>query len=192
MKKVEQALTKAAFHGVPKDGELLLLNGRVLVCDTLQVDGEKFPKEGTFVKMIEKLRHNVVATANDGLIVLSENGKERVTYAPTRVDVFLAKVNSQIITPRYANQGPTYDTVLHVVSARDDLYLRVSGGKAGHYLLNHAADLPVVDVLGIADTEFAGSEYDFADAINKRGYGSMVAGTELAFLDNNFASNLRV
>lgn len=179
MKQVKEALTQPAFRTLPEDG-VAALNGRTLFTTQL-INGEvSLPARGSFTSIIGALSTGITLTVEGNQIILKGNGKTRLTVTPTAVDVFLARIKAQEYS--FSQTAPIYLTFLHLTGDNFDFYVRVSGGRAGMYLVAHPQQLPVHDVLGIKRIVAGATEPELAKAINDYGYEKLVEGTEVAFL----------
>ena len=185
MEKVKEALTQPAIRTLPKDG-IAALNGRTLFTTQLINGDVSLPARGSFTSVIGALSTGITLAVEGNQITLKGNGKPWMTLAPTTVDVFLARIKAQEYS--FSQTAPIYLTFLHLVGADFDFYTRVSGGRAGKYLIEHPQQLPVHDVLGIKEIDTGDTEPELAKAINDYGYEKLVKGTEVAFLaEDNIA-----
>ena len=80
---------------------------------------------------------------------------------------------------------PFFYSILHLIAAGSDFYLRIPGAKAARYLLDHPNGLPIRDVLNIKQIPYHESEIELTKAINAFGYSKLIANTELAFFDDD-------
>ncbi|WP_125708564.1 hypothetical protein [Lacticaseibacillus porcinae] len=182
MKNVKEALTKPAFRGLPKDG-LTALSGRTLFTIQLVNGDHTFPSRGTFAHLINTFSTGVTVTVTKNQVTLDGHENKQITIIPTSVDIFLARTNANQFNLRQA--APVYITFLHMVGDDFDFYIRVSGGRAGKYLIDHPQQLPVHDILGLKHIETGQTEMDLVDAINSYGYTKLIEGSEVAFLDDD-------
>lgn len=185
MEKVKEALTQPAIRELPKDG-ISALNGRTLFTTQLINGDVSLPARGSFSSVIGALSTGITLTVEGNQITINGHGESWMPVTPTAVDVFLARFKAQEYS--FSQTAPVYLTFLHLVGTNFDFYTRVSGGRAGKYLIEHPQQLPVHDVLGIKEVATGETEPELAKAINDYGYEKLVKGTEVAFLaEDNIA-----
>jgi hypothetical protein len=152
----------------------------------LKIDGLQFPALGTFAPLLDNRLHQITVTINAGTLTLTQPKQTPWTLKPTAVDIFWqrrATANGIVVADKNT-VDPAFRSVLHLVAANTDFYLRIPGAKAARYLLDHPNDLPVHDVLNIKQIPYNESESELTKVINAFGYSNLIAHTELAYFDN--------
>ncbi|WP_225047975.1 hypothetical protein [Lacticaseibacillus kribbianus] len=179
MKQLKEALTAPAIRTAQPDG-VAALTGRTLFATQLINGDAALPARGSFTRVIGALSTGITVTVAGNQVTLTSHGRTWATLTPTAVDVFLAQIKAQEYS--FSQTEPIYLTFVHLTGEKFDFYVRVSGGRAGKYLVDHPQKLPVHDVLGIKALALGDTEPELIRAINDHGYDKLVADTEVAFL----------
>ncbi|WP_125708566.1 hypothetical protein [Lacticaseibacillus porcinae] len=190
MNDAYEALAKPAIRFLSDNG-LSALTGRVLFTTQLVIGKVSLPARGSFKHLIGAFSDGITVTVVGDQVMLDAPRKKQFTFTPTRIDVFLAQIKAN----EYSSwqTSPSYLTFLHMIGKDFDFYIRVSGGRAGKYLIDHPQQLPVHDILGLKNIETGHSEIDLAEAINAYGYSKLVEDTPVAFLNtDNIANGYRL
>ncbi|KRL44514.1 hypothetical protein [Lacticaseibacillus manihotivorans] len=186
MEKVQAAFAQVALHSLPDNNQLSAINGRIVQIHALKVDDLQFPELGTFAPLLNERKHQITVTLKAGTLTFSNQGQTLWTLTPTTVDLFWQRraPASGVFVGGKNTLDPVFHSILHLVAASADFYLRIPGAKAAHYLLGHPNGLPLRDVLNIKQISYHESEIELTKAINAFGYSKLIANTELAFFDD--------
>lgn len=186
MEKVQTAFAQVALHGLPASDLRSSINGRIVQAHALKVDGLQFPELGTFAPLLNERKHQITVTLKAGTLTFTNQGQTLWTLTPTTMDLFWqrrAPANGVFVGGKNT-VDPVFHSILHLVAASADFYLRIPGAKAARYLLDHPNGLPLRDVLNIKQIPYHESEIELTKAINAFGYSKLIANTELAFFDD--------
>lgn len=192
MKNVQTAFAQVALHGLPDADHRTTINGRIIQIHALKVDGLQFPALGTFAPLIDGHKHQITASLKAGTFTFTNQDQTLWVLTPTTVDLFWqrrAPANGVVVAAKNT-VDPVFRSVLHLVAADTDFYLRIPGAKAARYLLDHPNGLPLHDALNLKQIPYHESEIELTKAINNVDYSHLIANTELAFFDDSQAIGL--
>ena len=187
MEKVQAAFAQVALHGLPASDQRSAINGRIVQVHALKVDGLQFPELGTFSPLLNERKHQITVILKDGTLTFTNQDQPLWALTPTTVDLFWqrrAPANGVFVGGK-STVHPVYHSILHLVGANTDFYLRIPGAKTARYLLDHPNDLPLRDVLNIKQIPYHESEIELTKAINTFGYSRLISNTKLAFFDDD-------
>lgn len=126
-------------------------------------------------------------TLKAGTLTFTNQGQTLWAKTPTSVDLFWqrrAPANGVFVGGK-STVHPVYHSILHLVGANTDFYLRIPGAKTARYLLDHPNDLLLHDILNMKQIPYHESEIELTKTINAFGYSNLIANTELAFFDDD-------
>jgi hypothetical protein len=155
------------LYAVPDQWEQL--NQRSLASDHMIIHGRLFPDNGTFAQFFNALLHNDVVTElhEDGTLTIREKARQLVLSDILSLSVTLEAIDANRIVWTMDYGGAVYRTVIRVITPTYNFSLRISGAKAGRYLLEQTHTF-IKDPLNIRQIPYSDNEYELTKWLNER------------------------